>query len=180
MPVVTLLVRTARDPASLANDIRAVVHGVDATLAPEAIMTMEDRLLAGLARPRLYAVLLVGFAGLSLLIAAVGLFGVLSHAVAQQSREIAVRSALGARPFDLVTAVLRQGLAITGAGAIMGLAVAAVLARTLSTLLYGVTPLDPVTFIAVPLLLLVVGGIACVVPARRAARMDPVQVFRSS
>jgi putative ABC transport system permease protein len=180
VPVVTVLVRGPRDPSSLAATIRASVRDVDGTLVPEAIMTMEDRLLIGLARPRLYTILVGGFAVFALVVAAVGLFGVLSQTVVERSREIAVRSALGARPKDIVRLVVRQGLAITAAGLIAGLVCAGLVARSLSWFLYGITPYDRLTYLGVPLILLAVAMVACLVPARRAARLDPVQVLRST
>ena len=122
--------------------------------------------------------LLGGFAGFALVIAAVGLFGLLSYVVAQRSREIAVRSALGARPSQIVGLVVRQGLTIAVCGIVAGMAAAMVLARSMATLLYGVTPHDTITFIAVPLLLLAVTALACFVPARRAARLDPLRVLK--
>jgi putative ABC transport system permease protein len=180
IPVVTLLVRTPGDPAVLAGALRTAVREADGRLVPEGVMTMEDRVLVGLARPRLYTILLGGFAGFALLIAAVGLFGVLSYAVAQRSREIAVRSALGARPSQITGLVMRQGLTIAVCGIVAGVAAAVVLARSMATLLYGVTPHDTLTFVSVPLLLLAVTAIACFIPARRAARLDPLHVLRSS
>jgi ABC-type antimicrobial peptide transport system permease subunit len=114
----------------------------------------------------------------ALAIAAVGLFGVLSYSVAQRSREIAVRSALGARPSAIVRLVVVQGLAVALAGTVAGLVLSLALGRWISTFLYGVTPHDPLTFIAVPLALLTVAAVACFVPARRAATLDPLQVLR--
>jgi predicted permease len=178
VPVVTLLVRTQRDPAALAGALRSAVREADGTLVSEAVMTMEDRMLVGLARPRLYMILLGGFAAFALTIAAVGLFGVLSYSVAQRSREIAVRSALGASPAQILSLVLRQGLTIAGAGIVVGIAAAVVLARSMATFLYGIAALDAVTFVAVPLVVFVVAGFACIAPAWRAARLDPLSVLR--
>jgi putative ABC transport system permease protein len=178
VPVVTLLLRTSGDPAALSGALRAAVREADGSLVSESVMTMEDRMLVGLARPRLYTILLGGFAAFALAIAAVGLFGVLSYAVAQRSREIAVRTALGATPAQILGMVIRQGLTIAGAGILVGVAAAVALARSLATLLYGVTSHDTVTFVSVPLLLLAVTAIACFVPARRAARLDPLRVLR--
>lgn len=180
IPVVTLLVRTPGDPAALAGALRTAVREADGSLVSEAVMTMEDRVLIGLARPRLYTILLGGFACFALVIAAVGLFGVLSYAVAQRSREIAVRSALGARPSQIVRLVVRQGLTIGVCGIAAGVIAAVALARSMATLLYGVTPHDTLTFIVVPLVLLAVTAIACVVPARRAARLDPLRVLKGA
>jgi ABC-type antimicrobial peptide transport system permease subunit len=140
---------------------------------------MDDRLAATLSRPRLYAVLLGTFAAFALAIAAVGLFGVLSYTVAQRSREIGVRAALGATVGNIVGLVVRQSLAIAGAGITAGLLAALWLARGLQTYLYGVTPQDALSFVIVAALLLVVAAIASMIPARRAARVDPVKVLRA-
>lgn len=179
VPTITLLIRTAGDPVRLAANVRAVVRGVDGSLVPEAVMSMEDRLLIGLARPRLYTITLAGFALFALLVAAVGLFSVLSQTVVDRSREIAVRAALGARPSAIVTLVLRQGLATTAVGVAAGLGTAAAIGRWMSFLLYGVTPYDATTYIVVPVVLLIIAAIACSVPAWRAARTDPARVLRA-
>jgi ABC-type antimicrobial peptide transport system permease subunit len=142
-------------------------------------MTMEDRLMSSLARPRAYAFVLGGVAAFALAIAAVGLFGVLSYSVAQRSREIGVRTALGARTTDILGLVLRSGLAITAAGLTAGLGSAALLVKSLSRILYGVSPLDPVTFTVVPSVLAFAAALACVAPARRAARIDPIRALRT-
>ena len=114
------------------------------------------------------------------MICCVGLFGVLSYSVAQRSREIGVRTALAATPRHIVALVLRQGMVMAGAGVAAGLAVSAVSAKVLSAFLYGVTTHDALSFVAVPVVLGVVTAVACVVPARRAARVDPMTVLRSS
>jgi putative ABC transport system permease protein len=176
--VVTLLVRTANDPRRLASALRAAVREADDRLVADAVLTLEERLLTTLARPRLYAIVLGGFAAFALAIAAVGLFGVLSYSVAQRSRELAVRSALGARPFDLVRLVVWQGVVVTAAGLGAGLLGSLWLTRAIATQLYGVTTTDAVTYAVVPLLLVLVAAVACVVPARRAATLDPLTVLR--
>jgi ABC-type antimicrobial peptide transport system permease subunit len=112
------------------------------------------------------------------LIAGVGLFGVLTYSVLQRSREIGVRTSLGATPWDIVRLVLRQALTVTIAGLAVGLAASAALMRYLSGLLYGVRGFDEVSFAVVPVLLTIVAALACVVPARRAAAVDPVRVLR--
>ena len=180
VPVVTLLVRAQGDPATLAGALRAAVRDADGTLVSEAVMTLEDRVLLGLARPRLYMVLLGGFAAFAIVIAGVGLFAVVSYAVAGRSRELAVRTALGAQASNIVGLVVRQGLTVALSGIVVGLVAAMVLTRSMATFLYGVTPYDAVTFVSVPLALLVVTAIACFVPARRATRLDPLRVLRSS
>jgi predicted permease len=180
LPVVTLLVRTDGDPSALAPALRSAVRESNSGLVAESVMTMEDRMLTAVARPRLYAILLGGFAACALAIAAVGLFGVLSYSVAQRSREIAVRSALGARQADIVRLVVRQGLAVTVGGLTAGLIGSIALSRAIAAQLYGVTTHDAVTYIMVPLLLVAVAAISCVAPARRAARLDPLKVLRGS
>jgi predicted permease len=176
--VVTLLVRTAGDAAPLAQAIRSAVREADPALVAESILTMDERVMTTLARPRLYAIVLGGFAAFALAIAGVGLFGVLSYAVAQRSRELAVRSALGARRIDIVRLILRQGLGVTAAGLGIGLLASMWLARAIAAQLYGVTTADAVTYTAVPLLLVLVAAAACAGPAHRAATVDPLRVLR--
>lgn len=125
--------------------------------------------MTSLARPRLYAILLGGFAAFALLIAGVGLFGVLAYGVAQRRREIAIRVALGATPAALVALVLRQGLAMTIAGLAVGLSAAYVAVTWIAGFLFGVTARDPVSFVIVAIVLFIVAGLASFVPARRAA-----------
>jgi putative ABC transport system permease protein len=180
VPDPVLVVRTMGDPLPYAAILRDFLRQEAPTLALDSVMTMNDRVMTSLARPRTYALLLVGFAMFALAIAGVGLFGVLSYSVAQRTREIGVRTALGAQAVDIVRMVFRQGLAIAGVGVVMGLAMAAVSARSLSTFLFGVTPFDAASFLAVPLVLAVVAVVACLVPARRAARVDPLQALRAN
>ena len=175
----TIVIRTSGDPHRFVAELRHLVAEQDATLVPDSVFTMDERLLQNLARPRLYAIMLGGFAAFALAIAGVGLFGVLSYGVAQRSREIAVRSALGARPAQIVRMVVRQGLAIAIGGIAVGMIAAVVLSESLGTFLYGVTSHDALTFVSVPLVLLAVTAIACFVPARRAARLEPLRVLRA-
>ena len=173
-----LVVRTDDDPAMLVAAVRRAVAELHGGVHVDSVMTMEDRLMTSLARPRLYAVLLGGFAGLSLLIAGVGLFGVLAYGVAQRRREIGVRAALGATPGALVALVLRQGMAITIAGLVVGLIGAYVAAGWVGGFLFGITPRDRVSFAAVPIVLFVVATVAAFIPARRAATIDPLRAMR--
>ncbi|HUF25186.1 MAG TPA: FtsX-like permease family protein, partial [Vicinamibacterales bacterium] len=175
-----LIVRTAGDPLAFVPTLRGLARQEDASLVFDSVMTLEERVMTTLARPRLYATLIVAFAALALIIAAVGLLGVLSYSVSQRSRELAVRSALGARPPDLVRLVVRQGLLIVAIGAGAGLLAAAALSRSMATLLYGLTARDPVTYAAVPAILLAVGAAACLAPALRAARTDPLRVLKGN
>lgn len=179
VPGVTFLLRTTGDPRAAGPALRDAIRDADADLAPDAIVTMTDRVLTGLARPRLYALLIAGFAVFAVVVAGVGLFGVLSYNVAQRSRELGVRAALGASPADILRMVLGEAVVVTAAGVLVGLGAAAVLTRSLATFLYGVRPYDPWTFTVVPLLVASVSLLACFGPARRAARVDPLQVLRA-
>lgn len=176
----TLLVRVDGDADSAARDIRAIVRDAHDGLVAGSIMTLEDRLVAtSLARPRVYAVLLGSFAALGLLLTGVGLFAVLSHVVAQRTRELGVRAALGASRLDLIWLVMGQGLAVTAAGLVVGLSTAALLARLTETLLYGVSPGDASTYVGVAGLVLLVAMLASFLPALRAARLDPLRALRA-
>jgi putative ABC transport system permease protein len=174
-----IVVRTRADAARFAPALRQVIREFDPSVALDAMLTMDQRLMGNLARPRLYAIVLAGFASFALLIAGVGLFGVLSYSVAQRAREIGVRNALGARPTDIIGLIVREGLIVTLAGLTVGLIVSAVLARSMSVFLFGIVPLDAVTFSTVPVLLLAVAALACAMPAHRASCMDPLQVLRA-
>jgi putative ABC transport system permease protein len=174
-----LVVRTTTDPVAHVAALRSILRDAAPALALDSVMTMEDRVMTSLAKPRLYAVVLVGFAAFAVLIAGVGLFGVLSFSVAQRTREIGVRSALGARAADIVRLVLGQALWIVGVGVAIGLLAALAAVRLLSAFLYGVRPYDGLTFVAVPLVVVVAAAISCVVPARRAAKVDPLTALRA-
>jgi putative ABC transport system permease protein len=174
-----LILRTSDDPAAHVAVLRSLVHSEDASIALDSVMTMEERVMNSLAKPRLYAVLLVTFAAFALVIAGVGLFGVLSYSVAQRSREIGVRTALGATTSDIVRLVLRQAAVATLGGVGIGLWASYASVKAVSKLLYGVSAHDAVSFIVVPIVLAGVAAIACVVPARRAARVDPLRALRA-
>lgn len=164
-----LVVRSEQDPAMLVARVRQTVDQLRRDVHLDSVMTMESRLMTSLARPRLYAILLGGFAGFALLITGVGLFGVLAYGVAQRRREMAIRAALGATPAALVALVLRQGLAMTIAGLAIGLSAAYVAVAWIAGFLFGVTARDPVSFVTVAIVLFIVAGLASFVPARRAA-----------
>lgn len=173
-----IAIRTLGPTVELAPLVRGVVADVDPALAVSRIATMEERVAEQLARPRLYAALLTAFAVLALAVAGAGLFGVLSFSVAQRSRELAVRSALGASPGALLRLVLRQGLAVTCVGALIGVAASLALAGTLRRWLFGLTGTEPATYVAVVVLLLAVAALACAAPALRAARLDPLVALK--
>ena len=174
-----VLVRTTSDPAALAADARALVGAEDPTLPVDSVMTMDDRVAASLAGPRSYAVFLAGFSLCALVIAGVGLFGVLSYTTSQRTREIGLRTALGARRGDVLTFVDEQALTITCAGLAIGLVAAFFLSQSLSTLLYGISTRDPISFLVVPFVLIVVSILACAAPAWRATRIDPLVALRT-
>ncbi len=177
-----LVVRAARgqEPASLAGVVRSELRAVDPGVALAQTGTLEAMLAAGLGQPRFRTVLLGGFGLLALVLAAVGIYGVMSYAVAQRSKEMGIRMALGARRQDVVRLVLRQSLGRVGVGLTVGLAGAFVTRRVMEGLLFGVTSLDPMVFLAVPALLLAVALAASWFPAHRAASADPADALRRS
>jgi predicted permease len=174
-----VVVRTSSDPAALATDARALVGAEDPTLPVDSVMTMDDRVAASLAGPRSYAVFLAGFSLCALVIAGVGLFGVLSYMTSQRSREIGLRTALGARRGDVLALVGQQALTITCAGLAVGLFAAFFLSQSLSTLLYGISTRDALSFMVVPFVLVVVSIAACAAPAWRATQIDPLVALRT-
>ena len=177
-PAQFLTVRTTRDPAALITDLRAVVRGISRNALLDQVMTMEGRLQTSLARPRLYAMLIDGFSAFALFIAVIGLFGGLSYSVTQRTREIGVRTALGATPRHIVGLVVTQGAAMTLSGLAIGFLVAGWTGQYLSGFLFGVAPADPATFVVVGLTLTAIAAIACGIPARRAAKVDPIDALR--
>lgn len=170
-----LTVRSSGDPSALTADMREIVRAVDAGATIEQPMTMEARLMKTLARPRLYAVLFAGFAVFAALVAMGGLFGGLSYGVTQRTKELALRSALGASRWDISRLIIGQGIAMTLAGLMVGLGAAALSSRLLSKFLFGITPSDAPTFAVVAAVLLLIAVIACAIPARRAASIDPLK-----
>jgi predicted permease len=173
-----VIIRTIDDPIAYVETLRSVAREIDPRIALDGVMTLEERVGQSLSRPRVYAVLLGGFAVFALLIAGAGLFGVLSFSVTQRSRELAVRSALGATRAGVVGVAIRQiGVAIA-AGLVIGIGLALAMSRNLAPFLYGVPATDWLSFVVAPIVLLLVGVAACVVPARRVARTDPIQVLR--
>ncbi|PTX94420.1 ABC transporter permease [Opitutus sp. ER46] len=171
--------RTNRDAATLAADIRAVMHGLAPDLPVFNVRTMADRFAATLATERLSVVLLGLFGALALVLAAVGLYGVINYIVGQRTREIGVRIALGATPGAILNLLLRYGLGLAGGGLLIGLVTALALTQFLRSLLYEVSPFDPLSFAAVALMLALLGLAACWIPARRAAQVNPVDALRA-
>lgn len=175
----SIAIRTALPPASAVSSVRAVLHAVDPHLALANIQTMSERTDAAESRRRFQTVLLAAFAAMALFLSLFGLAGLLSYAVRQRTAEIGVRMALGAGRGAVIAMVVRQGLLLTAAGLGIGLVAAAAIARGIASMLYGVRVFDPLTFVAVPLLLLLSAGIASLLPAWKAARVDPIASLRA-
>jgi predicted permease len=177
-PAMTVAVRSAIDPHSLVAPAREVLRRMDPDLPMFKIQTMTERLDRSLWSRRAYSWLFGAFAAVALLLAAAGIYGVISFAVSRRTREIGIRMALGARPSQVMRGVLADGMLLVGAGAALGLAAAYFAAQFLQTILFGVSPRDATTYAAVAGLVVVVGAVANYVPARRAARVDPNQALR--
>jgi predicted permease len=173
-----LVLRTTLSPAALASTIEAVVRQADASVPVVRLRDMDDVFAESIRRPRLLAQLLGAFAGLALLLAAIGTYGVLSYMVAERRREIGIRMALGATQQLVLGHVMRQGLVLAGVGLVAGIAGALTLNRLIAALLYGVRPSDAATIGAVVATIAAVAAAACAVPAWRASRVDPMVVLR--
>jgi putative ABC transport system permease protein len=174
----TIVARTEGDPLSVVGSIKSQIWSVDPSQPIAGIETMQQVLASSLAQRRFNMLLLGVFAALALALAAIGIYGVISYTVSQRTHEIGVRVALGARGSDVLALVVRQGMTLALAGVGLGLAAAAGLTRLMSTLLFGVNPIDAPTFIVVAAVLLGVALAACVIPARRATKVDPMVALR--
>ena len=174
----SFVIYTSGEPAGLISAVRGVVAEVEPNQPLHNLMTMEQRLANTTTSRRLNTILLGSFAGVALLLAVVGIYGVMSYAVTQRRREIGVRMALGAQKNDVLGLFIHGGLRLTLLGVAIGLAGAFALTRYLSNLLYSVKVTDPVTFLGVALALTGVALLACWIPARRAARVDPMVALR--
>jgi len=175
---VNLVIRTQGDPLSLVGGVRKEVNALDPDQPIAAIRPMTEWVAMSAAGARYRTTLLGLFALLAMILAATGIYGVMSYSVAQRTQEIGVRMALGARPLDVLKLVVRQGMMLALIGVIVGLAGALALTRVMSSLLFGVTERDPITFVAVAALLIVVAFISCFVPAHRATKVDPLVALR--
>jgi putative ABC transport system permease protein len=173
-----LVVKTDVDPASLAATVRKTVWEIDKDQPVSNIRTMEEILLESIARQRFSMLLLAIFAGVALVLAAVGIYGVMSYSVAQRTHEIGIRMALGAQTGAVLKLAVAYGLKLVIAGVIIGLIAAFALTRVMATLLFGVTATDPTTFALISLLLIAVAAIASYIPARRATKVDPMIALR--
>jgi putative ABC transport system permease protein len=168
-----MVIRTAGDPAAFAATFRREVQALDKDQPTYSVRTMDDVVMNSLGTRRVSMQLFAVFAAAALLLAAIGIYGVLAYSVTQRTQEIGIRMALGAQKSDVIGLVLRQGMILSLIGVVVGLAGAFGLTRFIASLLFGVAATDPLTFVAIPLLLLFVALVACYLPARRAARLDP-------
>ena len=175
----SLLVRTSLDPASLAPSVRKVLHDADPTTVVFNVTTMQEFIARETARSRFTGWLMGIFAGAALLLAMIGIYGVMSYAVSRRAQEIGVRMALGAARADVLGMVVGRGMALIGIGLGLGAAAALALTRLIGNLLYGVASTDPLTFAAAALALAAVALAACLAPASRASRIDPAVALRN-
>jgi putative ABC transport system permease protein len=178
MDAPTLIVRATGNALALASAIERETKSVIPNAPTPEIRLMTERLSQSMAQPRFESGLLTLFGALALFLAACGIYGVLAYSVAQRRREIGVRMALGAQQRNVLSLVMWQGLKLALAGLLIGMLAALVLTRILQSLLYQVAPTDPFTFAAVSLLLLLIASIACYLPARRAAKVEPMEALR--
>jgi predicted permease len=176
---VFFVVRTVGDPAALTPTVRALVQQLDAQITIDNVAAMDQRLTDSVAQPRFYATLLGVFSAVALLLAAVGIYGVIAYSVTQRTREIGIRMALGARAGEVLRLVMSQGALIAAVGLVAGLAGAAAATRYLETMLFGLTSLDAATFAGVAVLFGAVAGLASWLPAARATRIDPATTLRA-
>jgi ABC-type antimicrobial peptide transport system permease subunit len=174
----TLTVRTARNPLGSARAIEAEIHALDKDQPVSDVRTMEQWVAKSLAQTRFSSLLLVTFAGLALVLAAVGIYGVMSHAVSQRTSEIGVRLAVGAEGKDILKMIVGEGVRLAGAGLAIGLVLAIALSRTLTTLLFQTMAADPLIYVFVTTVLGAVALLASYVPARRASRIPLVQALK--
>jgi predicted permease len=177
-PFATVQVRTAGEPEAAIGTVRSVVQALDTNLAITNVQTIHEIMNQALWAPRMGAALLSLFGGLALILAAVGVYGVLSYSVNQQRHEIGIRRALGAQESDVMRLVAGQGMRLAVTGLALGLLLSSLFARLLASLLFGVSATDPWTFVAVTMMLLAVALVACYIPARRAIQVDPLVALR--
>jgi putative ABC transport system permease protein len=174
----SLVIRTGADPENLVAAVRREIRAVDRGVPVTDVQTMEEVLDREVFQRHAQTLLLSIFAGLALLLASLGIYGVLAYAVTRRTREIGLRMALGARPANLLFTVAGEGIGLGAAGIAIGVAIAFGLTRILAKLLFGITATDPVTLASAATVLLVVAALASYIPARRAMRIDPIQALR--
>ena len=173
-----ILVRTRTEPASLIGAIRQQVYSLDKDQPLSNVRTMEQIISESVGDRRLATQMIGGFALVALFLAAVGIYGVMSYAVAQRTHELGIRMAIGAQQWDVLKLVLRQGMLLTFVGIAIGLAGSLAIGRIIASLLFGVTTTDMLTFVAVSLVATATALLACLIPARRATKVDPMKALR--
>ena len=174
-----LVIRTAGDPAAFATTLRREVQAIDKDQPIYNVRTMDDVVMNSLGTRRVSMQLFAVFAIAALFLAAIGIYGVMAYSVTQRTQEIGIRMALGAQRRHVLGLVVRQGMTLAAIGVVVGLAGAFALTRLLTNLLFGVGATDPATFLWIPVLLASVSFFACYIPARRAARLDPIKALAS-
>jgi putative ABC transport system permease protein len=174
----SMVMRTSNDPRSLISSLNSAMHEIDHNQPLINIRTMEENVATSVSQPRFRTLLLALLAGLALLIAAVGIYGVMSFAVAQRTREIGTRMALGSTPGEVFRLIISNGLKLTLTGMIIGLIAGALVSHYLSSVLFKLGTIDPLSITAVTALLIVVALVACYIPARRATRVNPIIALR--
>jgi putative ABC transport system permease protein len=177
--VMSVVAHTTADPDVFAANLRKIVASVDPDTPVDDIRTMEQLISTSVAQPRFTMLLLTIFATVALILGAVGIYGVIAYTVSQRTQEIGVRMALGASKEDVLRLVVRQGATLALIGVTIGLAAALATTRVLKNMLYGVSTTDAATFVIVPLVLMAVALLASYIPARRAARVDPMSALRA-
>jgi len=177
-PKMTLVIRTTGEPLSVTAAVREQIRMADPNLPVSDIKTLRDQLNFSLFPSRVAALTLSGFGVLALFLAAIGIYGVVSYAVAQRTHEIGIRIALGAKELSVLKLVIREGLFVVGVGLVVGLSLAFVASRLIESFLYGVSATDAITFLTVPIVLGVLAVLASYLPARRATKVDPLVALR--
>ena len=174
----SITIRAAGDPTLLISSIRGILAQIDKNVPMARVMTMNEIMSSSVAQPRLEAILLGFFGSLALLLAGIGIYGVIAYSVSQRTSEIGIRMALGASRFSVLRMVLSQGLRLASMGLGIGLVLALALTRLMSGILFGISPTDPATFVAILVILAIIALLACFLPARRATRVDPMVALR--
>jgi predicted permease len=174
-----VFLRARSDPGTVKETLAQTVHNIDSELPVFGVRTMPELMSASMARRRFSLLLMSAFAAVALLLAALGIYGVMDFVVRQRTQEFGIRSALGARPRDILMLALRPGLVLAFTGVALGVAASLAMTRVMSSLLFGVSATDPFIFAIVPVVLIAVAAIACLLPARRATRLSPVETLRA-